>query len=122
MIEILLDQGLAPRTSVLLAERGINAVHVSEIGLAEAEDAEILQAARDAGRVCVTLDHDFHTHLALAGQGRPSVILLRVESLGAQGQADLIASICLQCEAALDQGAAISADGSNVRVRRLPLK
>ena len=122
MIEVLLDQGLAARAAVLLAERGINAVHVSEIGLAEAQDAEILQAARDSGRVCVTLDHDFHTHLAVAGHGSPSVILLRVEGLGAQEQADLVASICLQCEAALMQGAAVSADGSSVRVRRLPLR
>ena len=122
MIKVLLDQGLAPRAAVLLAERGMNAVHVSEIGLAEAQDAEILQAARDSGWACVTLDHDFHTHLAVAGQGSPSVILLRVEGLAAQEQADMIGSICLQCEAALTQGAAISADGSSVRIRRLPLK
>jgi len=121
MIEILLDQGLAPRAAVLLTQRGIKAVHVSEVGLAEAQDAEILQAARDSGRVCVTLDHDFHTHLAVAGHGCPSVILLRVEGLSAQGRADLIASICIQFEAALTQGAAISADGLSVRVRRLPL-
>jgi predicted nuclease of predicted toxin-antitoxin system len=122
MIELLLDQGLAPRAAALLVEQGIMAVHVSELGLAQAQDAEILQAARDSGWVCVTLDHDFHAHLAIAGHGRPSVILLRVEGLSAQQQADLIASISLQCEAALTQGAAISADGSNVRIRRLPLK
>lgn len=122
MIAVLLDQGLAPRAAVLLAERGINSVHVSEIGLAGAQDVEILQAARDSGRVCVTLDHDFHTHLAIAGHGSPSVILLRVEGLKAQEQADAIAAICLHCEAALTEGAAVSADGSSVRIRRLPLK
>ena len=122
MIEILLDQGLAPRAAVLLTERGIHAVHVSEISLAEAQDAEILQVARESGRICVTLDHDFHAHLATAGHGSPSVILLRVEGLKAQEQADLIASICLQCEAALTQGAAVSVDASTVRIRRLPLK
>ena len=37
-----------------------------------AEDAEILQFARDDSRVCVTLDHDFHAHLAATGHGRPS--------------------------------------------------
>jgi Domain of unknown function (DUF5615) len=49
MIQVLLDQGRAPRAAALLAERGMNAVHVSEIGLAEAQDAEILQAERDSG-------------------------------------------------------------------------
>ena len=33
-----------------------------------AEDAEILQFARNDSRVCVTLDHDFHAHLAATGQ------------------------------------------------------
>jgi predicted nuclease of predicted toxin-antitoxin system len=79
VISILLDQGLAPRTAILLAHRGIDAAHVSEIGMAEADDAQILDAARLSGRVCVTLDHDFHARLALSGHGRPSVILLRAE-------------------------------------------
>lgn len=122
MISLVLDQGLAPRAAVLLAERGIEATHVSEIGMAEAEDVQILEFARESGKICVTLDRDFHTHLAIAGQGRPSVILLRVEGLGAEEQAGLIASICAQCESALVEGAAISADGDSIRIRRLPLK
>jgi len=122
MIAILLDQGLAPRAAAVLRERGMDAVHVSEIGLAEAEDSQILDTARQAGRICVTLDHDFHTHLALAGEGLPSVILLRIQGLAAEAQAGLIESICLQCQIALTEGAAISADGKSIRVRRLPLK
>jgi predicted nuclease of predicted toxin-antitoxin system len=121
VIPLLLDQGLAPRAAILLAAHGIDAAHVSEIGMAEADDAEILDAARRSGRVCVTLDHDFHTLLALAGDGRPSVILLRVEGLNSEQQADLILSICAKCEVALTEGAAISADGKTIRVRRLPL-
>ncbi len=69
MIALLLDQGLAPRAGALLRQRGIDTVHVSEIGMAEAEDVEIIEAARGANRVCVTLDHDFHTHLALSLSG-----------------------------------------------------
>jgi predicted nuclease of predicted toxin-antitoxin system len=111
MIAILLDQGLAPRAAAILRERGIDSIHVSEIGLAEAEDSQILETARQADRICVALDHDFHTHLALAGGGRPSVILLRIEGLAAEAQAGLIESICLQCQVALAEGAAISADG-----------
>lgn len=122
MISVLLDQGLAPRAAALLLERGIEATHVSEIGMAEADDSEILEAARQSGRICVTLDHDFHTHLAIARQGRPSVILLRVEGLSAEEQAGLIASVCVRCESALFEGAAISADRNGIRIRRLPLK
>ena len=83
MIAILLDQGLAPRAAAILRERTFDAIHVMEIGMAESDDANILEVARDQSRICVTLDHDFHTHLALAGAGRPSVILLRIEGLAA---------------------------------------
>ena len=72
--------------------------------------------------MCVTLDHDFHKHLATTGQGRPSVVLLRVQGLDAQGQAELIRSVYAQCEDALYEGAAVSADRENVRIRRLPLR
>ncbi len=44
-----------------------------------ADDALILERARDAESVCITLDHDFHAYLAFAGQGRPSVVLPRVQ-------------------------------------------
>ena len=93
MIAVLLDQGLAPRAAAILRDRTFDAIHVMEVGMAEADDADILAMARDHNRVCVTLDHDFHTHLALAGKGLPSVILLRIEGLGAEAQADLIESI-----------------------------
>jgi predicted nuclease of predicted toxin-antitoxin system len=119
---ILLDQGLVPGTAALLREHGFDAVHVAEIGLDRAEDLDILAAAATQNRVCVTLDHDFHSHLALAGQGRPSVILLRIEGIGAAAQSELIAAVCLTCKAALNDGAAVSADGNSVRIRRLPLR
>jgi len=50
------------------------------------------------------------------------VVLLRVQGLDAEGQAELIRLVCIRCEDALSGGAAISADRTNIRVRRLPLK
>jgi predicted nuclease of predicted toxin-antitoxin system len=79
-----------------------------------AEDMQILERARSDERVCVTLEHDFHAHLALTGNGRPSVVLLRVQGLDALGQADLIRSVYAQCEDALREGAAVSADGESI--------
>jgi predicted nuclease of predicted toxin-antitoxin system len=105
---LLLDQGLAPLTATILRRLGLDAVHVSEIGMERAEDLQILERARIDDRVCVMFDHDFHAHLAAAGHGRPSVVLQRVQGLDGQGQADLIRSVCLQCEDVLAEGAAVS--------------
>ena len=48
MKRILLDQGLAPRAATILRQHGWDAVHVSEIGMAQAEDIQILERARSA--------------------------------------------------------------------------
>jgi predicted nuclease of predicted toxin-antitoxin system len=119
---ILLDQGLAPRAAEILRQHGLDAVHVSEIKMEKAEDIQILETARIEERVCVTLDHDFHAHLAMTGHGQPSVVLLRVQGLDAPGQADLIRSVLIQCEKALSEGAAVSANCETIRIRRLPLQ
>ena len=65
MRRILLDQGLAPRTAAILRQNGFDAVHISEIGMEQAEDIRIMEQARIDQKVCVTLDHDFHVHLAM---------------------------------------------------------
>lgn len=122
MKRILLDQGLAPSAAGLLRESGWDAIHVSEAGLEKADDAEILDAARQEGRICITLDHDFHSHLGLNRAGSPSVVLLRTQGLDARGQAALIRAIWEVCEQLLAEGAAVSADITSVRIRRLPLK
>jgi len=109
MRRVLLDQGLAPRAASILREDGWDAVHVFEIGMQSAADLEILDAARNSERICVTLDHDFHAHLAVARAGRPSVVLLRVQSLDAPAQAELIRSVWNFCEDALNEGAAVTA-------------
>jgi predicted nuclease of predicted toxin-antitoxin system len=69
---LLLDQGLAPRAAVILRADGFDALHVVEVGLECADDLLILETARAEGRVCVTLDHDFHSYLAMSGAGRQS--------------------------------------------------
>jgi predicted nuclease of predicted toxin-antitoxin system len=122
MKRVLLDQGLAPAAAGLLRDGGWDAVHVAEIALDRADDETILRAAALDNRVCVTLDHDFHAHLALAGDGKPSVVFLRIQGVGAETQADLIQRIWLRCEDALDRGAAVSADLRDIRMRRLPLR
>jgi predicted nuclease of predicted toxin-antitoxin system len=122
MKRVLLDQGLAPKAAVILRAEGWDAVHVMEAGLANAEDMEIPDFAEENRRVCVTFDHDFHAHLALARANGPSVILIRVEGLNSHRQAELIQRVWSSCSDAIDAGAAVSVDEVAIRVRNLPLR
>jgi predicted nuclease of predicted toxin-antitoxin system len=119
---VLLDQGFAPATAVLLRAEGWDAIHVADAGLDRAEDSEILEFARQKGRVCVTLDHDFHARLALTKSGGPSVIFVRLEGLKTSQQVDLIRRVWTACEDAILIGAAVSVDEVTIRVRKLPLR
>ena len=83
MNRFLLDQGLPPRAAVLLREAGWDAIHVRELGMAAASDADVLKLASLEACVCVTLDTDFHALLARHGSKNPSVILIRREGLDA---------------------------------------
>jgi predicted nuclease of predicted toxin-antitoxin system len=119
---VLLDQGLAPRAAALLRSEGWEAAHVAEVGLDRASDPEILEFARQRNMTCVTLDHDFHAHLALSLSESPSVVFVRIEGLTAERQAELIKAVWQVCGEAIAEGAAVSTDGVAVRLHRLPLK
>ncbi|MEH2064024.1 MAG: DUF5615 family PIN-like protein [Nostoc sp.] len=77
-MKLLLDQGLPLSAATLLRNAGIDTIHVGEIGMSEAEDAEIIQRAREERRVVARLDADFHTLLALDEATTPSVIRIRI--------------------------------------------
>ncbi len=122
MIRVLLDQGLAPGAAAILREQGRFAVHVCEAGMEKADDPEIIEYARVNEMAWVTLDHDFHSHLAMNSADSPSVVFLRIEGLSAALQTKLIQRIWEVCGEVILAGAAVSCNGSAIRVRKLPLK
>ena len=67
MKRLLLDQGVPRDAALILRSLGWDVIHVGEIGLAAAEDSQIIARAVEEGRACVTLDSDFH---ALGAQRR----------------------------------------------------
>jgi predicted nuclease of predicted toxin-antitoxin system len=121
MIAVLLDQGTPRSAAALLRERGWDATHTSEIGASRAEDAEILQIARAATRVVVTLDADFYALLALSSATTPSVIRIRIEGLRAEAFAGLLMTVITQCQDALQAGAIVTVQPQRMRIRALPL-
>ena len=120
-MKLLIDQGLPRAAASLLRSAGMDAVHTGEIGLAIASDADILEAARHAHRVVVTLDADFHALLALTEARSPSVIRIRVEGLDGRGLANLLQEVMERCASDIEQGALVTVLRSRIRVRRLPI-
>ena len=121
MKRLLLDQGLPRSTAGLLTQAGWDVVHVSEIGMSRAADSDVLARARAEARICVTLDADFHSLLAISGEDGPSVIRIRKEGLNAGALAALLQGIWPGIEAALRGGAMVTVTDRSVRVRRLPI-
>jgi predicted nuclease of predicted toxin-antitoxin system len=80
-VKWLLDNGVPYGAARLLNDEGESAVHVRDLGMSSAEDADILEHAQNSGYVVVTFDADFHTLLALRGAEYPSVVRIRREGL-----------------------------------------
>jgi predicted nuclease of predicted toxin-antitoxin system len=121
MIRFLLDQGL-PRTTVArLADHGITAVHVGELGMATATDQEIIDEAVKRDAVVVTLDSDIHSILAAADARHPSVIRIRIEGLKGDAVTDVLQQVVASAESDLESGAAVSVTDRGIRIHHLPL-
>ena len=120
-MKLLLDQGTPRSAADILRVAGFDTVHTGEVGLAEAEDAEIIHQAAIEDRIVVTLDADFHTLLALSQSTMPSVIRIRVEGLRAEDFSLLVQYVLNQCEDDLAAGAMVSVNEFQIRVRRLPI-
>jgi predicted nuclease of predicted toxin-antitoxin system len=119
-MKLLLDQGTPRSAAALLRRAGNDATHTGEIGLAEAEDEEMLAKALDEARIVVTLDADFHALLALSHAKGPSV-RIRIEGLRAEPLVDLLQDVLQRSEDDLKNGAMISVQESRIRIRRLPV-
>jgi predicted nuclease of predicted toxin-antitoxin system len=117
----LLDQGLPRSTATLLNEASQDALHVGDIGMAEAHDSSILRHAEEEDRIIVTLDADFHALLALSGSSRPSVIRIREEGLKGPAVAALLLRIARQFKAELESGCMMTFHSGKIRLRALPL-
>ena len=76
-MKFLVDQDVYATTVRFLQSLGHDVVPVAQIGLSQADDSELLQVARDQGRIFVTRDRDF-CGLVFVGHAGPGVIYLRM--------------------------------------------
>jgi predicted nuclease of predicted toxin-antitoxin system len=121
-MKFLLDQNLSAAAAEVLRFGGMDVVHAHEVGLASADDSDILEWCREEERIVITLDADFHALLALSGATTPSVVRIRIEGLRDQALAGLIRHVVNSKAVDLARGCAVTVTPTSIRVHRLPFK
>jgi len=120
-MKILVDMNLSPDWVTALTNHGITAVHWSTVGDPRAEDAVIMDWARENGYVVFTHDLDFGAALALTQAEGPSVIQVRTQDVTPQHLEPAVISVLETNTVLLNAGCLIVLDEGRSRVRILPL-
>ena len=76
-MKLLFDENLSPRLVELLADLFPGSVHVRDVGLSAADDADVWNYARDNGFVICSKDSDMHQRSFLFGHP-PKIIWVRL--------------------------------------------
>lgn len=121
-MKFLVDNALSPNLAVGLRAAGHDVVHLRDIGLASASDAEVFQIALADSRVIVSEDTDFATLLALRNAVKPSVLLFRgIQDRSAANLLSLLQTNIAAVTGDLDAGAVVVIENTRIRIRRLPM-
>ena len=120
-MKFLADMGISSRTVTTLRDRGHDAVHVRDVGLARATDEAILERARLEVRVVLTVDLDSGQLLATGRHKNPSVVIFRVRDQTPASVTPRLLRVIAERSAELDQGVIIIIEDRRYRVRRLPI-
>lgn len=119
--KVLLDQGIPYSTTKYLKDDGWDAAHTVDIDMSRATDREIIHYAQQQKRVCITLDSDFHTILAVNGMDSPSIVRVRQEGLRGVDMAKLLKQVWVQIESQLEAGSLVTITDEAIRIRKLPV-
>lgn len=120
-MNLLLDQGIPYSASKYLQKFGYNVFHTVDLNMQKATDREIILYAKYHSCICVTLDSDFHSIIALDGEATPSVIRIRIEGLDGKKIADLLHKIIDKINIQLDKGCLVTVNENAFRIRALPV-
>ena len=120
-MRVLLDQGAPADAARSFRLGGWECSHVSELGMHQATDLQIVELAVETKSVVITLDADFHALLAVRRMAAPSVIRLRKEGCRAESLIAIVQPVLLHYAKELQNGCLISVKERKVTCHLLPI-
>jgi len=113
---------LSPDWVKVFEKYDIEAVHWSNVGDPREKDMVIMEWVRANGYILFTHDLDFGSLLAATAAEAPSVIQVRTQDILPPSIENLIISALRQFESELNNGALVTVDKAQSRVRILPIR
>jgi len=121
-LKFIADIHISPITIEELKKRGHNIIRITEKLPPTSTDNEIIQLAYQEQAVIITQDLDFSAIIAQSGLNSPSVISLRVANAKPDMITRLLTTVLPRIEVELTEGAIVSIDETEYRIRKLPVK
>lgn len=121
-MKMLIDMNLSPDWVKVFEKYDIEAVHWSNVGDPREKDTVIMECVRANGYIVFTHDLDFGSLLAATGTETPSVIQVRTQDILPTSIENLVISALHQFESELNNGALVTVDKAQSRVRILPIR
>lgn len=113
---------LSPSWREVFRREGWEVAHWSEVGAADAKDEEVMRHAASGNFVLFTHDLDFGAILASSRASKPSVVQIRTRDVMPAAQGQRLLRELRRYDAVLADGAIVTIDEVDSRVRVLPLK
>lgn len=121
-LKFIADIHISPLTVKELKNKGYDIIRITDKLPATASDKEIVQLARKEKFVLITQDLDFSAIIAQSSLNSPSVISLRVANAKPNVITQFLITILPLIEADIAEGAIVSIDEKEYRIKKLPVK
>lgn len=121
-MNIVVDMNLGKDWVTFLKTAGQGAIHWSDIGLHDDDDADIMMWASVNRHAVLTADLDFGKLLASTNAAWPSVIQLRTPNTLPSFSGHLVVEAVRQASYEIEVGSLMTIDADRFRLRPLPIQ